>query len=942
MEITYDDHDNIDIDIAADADQMDQDDDDDEDLVIEDARSDAPTADDMMADTAQHAHSYNMDTDDDDDYMPDHNDGASATDNNEITEVEMLRSSEAVPEDDMQQPLDAAVLATKVPSIADAATNNSVTSKDPADSTIEPTQGAGDHDAEYQDQADNAGGNINKAAQIPTTTANDYDYALAVAAQEDANHPTDSEYEAEYADENEVEYEAEESKVLEQLVSEDRDVIVHWNGVEYALFASSQSDDPDSYFFEDDTILKQPLNDFFATVRGVLEQELSMDTREVLLSVSDLNLTISDVSPIRHPQSNSKANFSLQTDYSCSYVTLGHVIDVHTTLLFNEGVDGELPSIHIDIAAPFTVDAAFTDLAKQALGMNASQTPLTMSAHLHNQGREGILYGSGYRLTDHIHPEHTGDAQATEEASYVEGEDAKQEQDYAVDPNAGPAEHDEYKEHKGASLIEAASNEADEQEQKHADTTSVRQDGPDATSSDNGDVLDAIYKQEQEHAAEVANDATATEDSHSGYEGNEARDGEASYEDVTLEFSQAQKSVRHDGDVQDAPGAQDEYHVSGEQSNEDLQAKEQSTKKNNGEASAELTAEANAGEATAQGQSSIDVRTTDVETESSNDNVQNTVEVEQAVDGAEGLAKNDQASTINTDVATEIASSCRKPEKCFCAKCQKDIVDQYNELNAEMERRRSASRSSSRTLEASNNANISGQPFSGANGEIAVSKDIEAVSAAQDVESFRDAIEGDSAGEEQYEGEYENYGEEEEGDYAHADYTNYENGDENEYGDTTGYEQQIGDEYFDDNNQQDPEHAAPDAGKLSTTIDLDEINYDSDEDDFANELVPAAAAADTSFNADESSIEAAAEPQDLDDEIDIHADSKFATEDEDEIGYDDDDDENAVAGLIANQTSPEVLGASAASLEMQTGGKRPLEESNADGQSNSRKRICHS
>lgn len=824
MEITYDDHGDVDIDINIDIDQMDHEDNEnqDEDLMIEDARSEAATADDVMVDND--AASYNMD---DDDYLPDHVEGGSTgDDNNEITEVEMLRSSEAEAEpadsstleDAMQQPVQIEVHSPKDHIVNDTTSNQSHnTPKDQLDSISEPAE-VRNEDTKNPEDDNDAAQNEDGAGQN-----NSHSHSPTEDATNDGSHDV-----SEYADD------VGEATVLQELISQERQIIVNYQNAEYALVASSESDDPDSYFCKDAAALKEPLTILFTIIRDILGAEVGPD-EELCLSIDGLGL---------------------ETSESCrsnNDVTFTQIIDLHTTLLHNDG-QPEMPPLYVTLSTKPDFGKLVANMTQYALHGHGF-TEISQSW----AGQEAIGEWTG--SDEEIEDEFSG--HEDESYEHVEGEDYEQAEN--GDANA-------------------TSNNADNQPE--GDETAATQE------------------------AEVADETQPNE--------------EAQIEE-------------HQGDEVE------EYQANGEQHDQEHQDESQSAEKqdeeeHNDEASAELASQPAVKEAKTEpsditlGQSGEQLDTVNTTSEVATEEEPAVAADENPEDelidyGDDSIAADEQVKSVESEVPTgkksdavehDFSSPCRKPGTCFCAKCSKKIVEEYEALNEEMEKRSRASRSSSRTLEASNNASIADQISLATNGEKTESTESKTISAhdsADAVDSLEVAKEGEVSEEEQYEGgEFEDYGE---GEYALGDdTTNYEA----DYNGETGYEQQIGDEYFDGSSQHDPEiSAAINETVEVTTADLDEINYDDDDDELVNEP-----AKDAPVLPEESSTKATASPKNT--SIALTVDPKAKVVDEDEINYDDDDDENGVDILAATQT-PEVL--KPAVVSPQSSAKRPLEESNA-------------
>lgn len=102
------------------------------------------------------------------------------------------------------------------------------------------------------------------------------------------------------------------------------EVIVVYKSVEYALFSTSELDDPDSYFLSDRSIIEKPLPDFFKAIRDIIHEELA-DEDELCISVEDLGLETEETSLLVQD------------------VSLARIMDLHEKLRQNDGVESSRP-----------------------------------------------------------------------------------------------------------------------------------------------------------------------------------------------------------------------------------------------------------------------------------------------------------------------------------------------------------------------------------------------------------------------------------------------------------------------------------------------------------------------------------------------------------------------------------------------------------------------
>ncbi|TQS36885.1 hypothetical protein Golomagni_02658 [Golovinomyces magnicellulatus] len=114
---------------------------------------------------------------------------------------------------------------------------------------------------------------------------------------------------------------------VSQIISDNYDlgcVVVLYQANEYALFSSSDLDDPNSFFTKDRTIAQEPLSEFFMAIRNVVHEDLD-DESELYISFPNFGLQIEETS-------------SLVKD-----ITLLKIICLRNQLLLNEGVDMPQP-----------------------------------------------------------------------------------------------------------------------------------------------------------------------------------------------------------------------------------------------------------------------------------------------------------------------------------------------------------------------------------------------------------------------------------------------------------------------------------------------------------------------------------------------------------------------------------------------------------------------
>ena len=73
------------------------------------------------------------------------------------------------------------------------------------------------------------------------------------------------------------------------------EILVAYQETEYALFSTSELDDPDSFFLSDTSILDSPISHFFQAIRDVIHEDLAGED-ELCLSIGDMGIEVEEVS----------------------------------------------------------------------------------------------------------------------------------------------------------------------------------------------------------------------------------------------------------------------------------------------------------------------------------------------------------------------------------------------------------------------------------------------------------------------------------------------------------------------------------------------------------------------------------------------------------------------------------------------------------------------
>jgi len=121
-----------------------------------------------------------------------------------------------------------------------------------------------------------------------------------------------------------------------------RDVMVVYQSIEYALFSSSELDDPDSFFLSDISIAEKPLADLFTAIRQVIQEDLT-DEDELCMVVEDLGIETEEVSCTQSRLTHSRLTITQQSSSLLHDVTLTQILNLREKLLRNDGVESLRP-----------------------------------------------------------------------------------------------------------------------------------------------------------------------------------------------------------------------------------------------------------------------------------------------------------------------------------------------------------------------------------------------------------------------------------------------------------------------------------------------------------------------------------------------------------------------------------------------------------------------
>jgi hypothetical protein len=121
-----------------------------------------------------------------------------------------------------------------------------------------------------------------------------------------------------------------------------RDVIVVYRSVEYALFSSSELDDPESFFLSDISIAEKPLADLFKAVRQVIQEDLTNED-ELCMAVEDLGIETEEVSCTQTHLMYSRLRPFQRSSTLLHDISLTKILTLREKLLRNDGVESFRP-----------------------------------------------------------------------------------------------------------------------------------------------------------------------------------------------------------------------------------------------------------------------------------------------------------------------------------------------------------------------------------------------------------------------------------------------------------------------------------------------------------------------------------------------------------------------------------------------------------------------
>ncbi|RDW60007.1 hypothetical protein BP5796_11613 [Coleophoma crateriformis] len=103
-------------------------------------------------------------------------------------------------------------------------------------------------------------------------------------------------------------------------------VVVIYQTMEYALFSTSDSEDPDSFFLSDTSVCDKSIAELFAALREIIIEDLA-DEDELCMTIEDLSLEMDE------------------TSASIKNVTLQEIVNLRESLMKNDGIQAPEPLV---------------------------------------------------------------------------------------------------------------------------------------------------------------------------------------------------------------------------------------------------------------------------------------------------------------------------------------------------------------------------------------------------------------------------------------------------------------------------------------------------------------------------------------------------------------------------------------------------------------------
>ncbi|KIN06039.1 hypothetical protein OIDMADRAFT_141678 [Oidiodendron maius Zn] len=172
------------------------------------------------------------------------------------------------------------------------------------------------------------------------------------------------------------------------------EILVLYQETEYALFSTSELDDPDSFFLSDTSILNNPISDFLKAIRNVIHDDLANED-ELCLSIGDMGIEVEEVSLSTYYSLSTILKVSPQTSTLIQDVTLRQILNLYEGLLRNDGVDSPQPfCVQLgvrpnfakrlaNLAAGFTEGKGLSELVSLAEHSNSPGASLEMTGNKH-------------------------------------------------------------------------------------------------------------------------------------------------------------------------------------------------------------------------------------------------------------------------------------------------------------------------------------------------------------------------------------------------------------------------------------------------------------------------------------------------------------------------------------------------------------------------------
>ncbi|KAG9244131.1 hypothetical protein BJ878DRAFT_542591 [Calycina marina] len=108
--------------------------------------------------------------------------------------------------------------------------------------------------------------------------------------------------------------------------------------VEYNMFSTSDTDNPDTYFLSDTSVARHSASELFLAMRGVIHDDI-YDGELLIISIDGLGIVFDEVSSQFQESIETKLKFLSQESPSAQNITIWSIMELHQSLQINDGAD---------------------------------------------------------------------------------------------------------------------------------------------------------------------------------------------------------------------------------------------------------------------------------------------------------------------------------------------------------------------------------------------------------------------------------------------------------------------------------------------------------------------------------------------------------------------------------------------------------------------------